>query len=93
MVSVSLSVLHHSLLRINTIEFEELSEERVRGIEEDEEEGEIQRAAHPELLPNQEEEEEAVSPEGSVEQGVDEIGEQSPEGKSLGSIETNNGRM
>lgn len=92
-VVLIVSVLHHSLLRINTIEFEELSEERVRGVEEDEEEGEIQRAAHPEPLPIQEEEEEAVLAEGTVEQGVDGIGEQSLEGKSLGSIETNNGRM
>lgn len=61
-----LSVLHRSLLRINTIEFEELSEERVRGIEdEDEEEGAIQSAGQPESFPTQEQEEpEALLAEG-----------------------------
>lgn len=92
-MSVSLSVLHHSLLRINTIEFEELSEERVRGIEDDEEEGGIEGAAHPECIPTQEEEEEAVLAEGMIEPGVDGTGEQSFEGKSLSSVDTNNDRM
>lgn len=72
-----LSLLHRSLLRINTIEFEELSEDRVRGIDdEDEEEGSVQSVEQPESLPRQEQEEsEAVLVEGMADQGVGRGGE------------------
>lgn len=83
-------MLHHSLLRINTIEFEELSEERVRREEEEDEEGEVQRAAQPESFPIQEEDTEAMLAEGTVEQGIDGIGDQCPEEQSLGTVVTNN---
>lgn len=72
----SLSFLHRSLLRINAIEFEELSEE-VRGIEdEDEEERSIQSAGEPEPFATQEQEEsEAVLAEGTPDQGMAREGE------------------
>lgn len=76
LASPSLSLLHRSLLRINAIEFEELSEE-VRGIEdEDEEERSIQSAGEPEPFPIQEQEEsEAVLAEGTPDQGMAREGE------------------
>lgn len=73
---IIISFLHRSLLRINAIEFEELSEE-VRGIEdEDEEERSIQSAGEPEPFPTQEQEEsEAVLAEGTPDQGMAREGE------------------
>ncbi|KAG0723304.1 Proton-coupled folate transporter [Chionoecetes opilio] len=73
------SLLHQSLLRINTIEFEELSEERIGRGEEEEEE-----IVQPESLPSQAEEADAVLAKGRVEEGsLDGMGEQCIEEQSL----------
>ena len=83
------SVLYRSLFHNNTIDFEELSEERIRRMDDDEEEGEgVERGTYPESLPIQEEEAEAVLAEGTVEQ-VDGNGEQGSEEQSLGTVATN----